>query len=43
MPKNCTAEISILRTFEKMGQTNVYSNALLNVNYIIIQNLLFYI
>ncbi|OUM59091.1 hypothetical protein PIROE2DRAFT_15476 [Piromyces sp. E2] len=31
MPKNCTAEISILRTFDKMGQTNVYSNALLNI------------
>jgi len=31
MPKNCTAESAILRTFEKMGQINVYSNALLNV------------
>ncbi|ORX79103.1 tRNA pseudouridine synthase D [Anaeromyces robustus] len=31
MPKNCTAESAILRTFEKMGQTNVYSNALLNI------------
>jgi len=31
MPKNCTAESAILRTFEKMGQNNVYSNALLNI------------
>jgi len=31
MPKNCTAEISVLRAFEKMGQINVYSNALLNI------------
>jgi len=31
MPKNCTAEIAILKTFDKMGQNNVYSNALLNI------------
>jgi len=31
MPKNCTAEISILRTFEKLGQINVFSNALLSI------------
>ncbi|ORX55365.1 tRNA pseudouridine synthase D [Piromyces finnis] len=31
MPKNCTAEISILKAFEKMDQINAYSNALLNI------------